>query len=247
VRTLAPRPWPEDPVPELPAGAAHVWVVRLDDEQAAGRRPVRDVLSPAERDRAGRFADEGLTRRWSRTRAALRELLAAYAGADPAALAIEPAPCVHCGEPHGKPILAGAEGEWLRFNVSHSAGLALVAVANGREVGVDVEAAREGRRFEGIAQRYFDPTEAAAIGGLEGPERDAAFYRLWARKEAYLKATAEGIMTGTLAAVDARNLDEREGWEFADLQLGDDYAGALAVAPPGFRPRAPAGGGRRSR
>jgi 4'-phosphopantetheinyl transferase len=243
VRTIVPRPWPPADPPELEPGAVHVWLIDLDGP------PDLALLSTAERDRAQRFATATLTRRWSRARSGLRRVLAAYAGAEPEELAIEPAACVHCGEPHGKPYLADPPLDALRFNLSHSADLAVVAVAHDREVGVDVEATRAGRRMEGIAGRWFNPAEAEALAALEGAEQEALFYRLWSRKEAYLKATAEGFVGG-LATFDALRLEPpggAEGWEFAELDVGGGYAGALALAPPGAVPAtAPAGDERRS-
>jgi 4'-phosphopantetheinyl transferase len=139
---------------------------------------------------------------------------------------------VHCGELHGKPYLAEPSGLDLRFNLSHTDGLALVALARGREVGVDVEAARSGRRAQGIADRWFTEAEAEQIRTAADP--DAAFYRLWARKEAYLKATAEGYRGG-LGSFEAL-APERPGWEFHDVDAGAGYAAALAVAPAGYSP-----------
>lgn len=245
MKTIVPLPWPPaGPPPELEPGTAHVWAVALDGP------PELEVLNAEERDRAQRFATATLTRRWSRARSGLRRVLAAYAGAEPDALVIEPGPCVHCGERHGKPFLADPPLEALRFNLSHSADLAVVAVAQDREVGVDVEARLGGRRMEGIAARYFNEAEAEALERLAEPEREATFYRLWARKEAYLKATAEGIV-GSLASFDALRLEPpggAAGWEFADLEVGPGHAGALALAPPGFVPAtALAGDERRNR
>jgi 4'-phosphopantetheinyl transferase len=232
VRRLAPLPWPADPLPEL--DEPRVFVHVLDGPAERG------LLTKAERERADRLVTEDLQRRWIRARGGLRQVLGAYSGVAPAALAVKPAACVHCGEPHGKPHLPGAD--WLRFNLSHSGELAVIAVADGREVGVDIEATDGGRRLDDIAARFFGPAEADEVRRLGDP----AFYRLWTRKEAYLKATAEGLAAG-LHSVDANELESRPGWEFADLDLGDGYAGAVAVAPPGFRPTAPAGGARRSR
>jgi 4'-phosphopantetheinyl transferase len=240
VNVVVPSRWPADRLPGLESGRVHVWSVALDEPGA----PL--ILSASERERAGRQAQERPARRWARARSELRRILAAYAGADPAELVIEPAPCVHCGERHGKPFLAGQERP-LRFNVSHSQGLAVIAVAHGREVGVDVEATRGGRRLQRIAESRLSAAEAAELRGLEGPEHEAAFYRLWARREAYLKATAEGVFTkrgpdppgsdplGCKRGSGPPGSDPL-GWEFADLDVGDGYAGALAVAPPGFRP-----------
>jgi 4'-phosphopantetheinyl transferase len=210
VSALVPAAWPGE-VPALKPGAAHVWSV------AVGARP-------GERERA---------------RAALSEVLAAYAEADPGEIRIERAACVHCGEPHGKPFLAAPAGHDLRFNLSHSGELALIAVARGREVGVDVEATRPAERAQRIADRTFTEAEAAELRSLAGPEREAAFFRLWARKEAYLKATARGFKGG-LDSFDALGLEPLDGsaagWEFADVEAGPGYAAALALAPPGYSP-----------
>ena len=226
---IVPTPWPPA---EFEPAAPHVFSLDLTGPADL------EVLSTEERARAQRFATATLTRRWSRARSGLRRVLAAYAQTEPDAITIEPAACVHCGEPHGKPYLADPPLDSLRFNLSHSGDLAVVAVARDREVGVDVEAARSGRRMEGIAARWFNATEAETLRGLGEAESEAMFYRLWARKEAYLKATAEGI-AGSLASFDALRLEPpggAGGWEFADLDVGSGYAGALALAPPGFVP-----------
>jgi 4'-phosphopantetheinyl transferase len=165
-------------------------------------------------------------------RRALREVLAERLGSEPDVLRIERAPCVHCGEPHGKPYLAEPAGHDLRFNLSHTSGLALIALAHGREVGIDVEVVRPGRRAQAIADRWFTDAEAEAIRSADDP--DAVFFRLWARKEAYLKATAEGFRGG-LGSFDAL-APERPGWEFHDVDAGPGYAAALALAPPGYSP-----------
>jgi 4'-phosphopantetheinyl transferase len=227
MRTLAPTGWPAD-VAELAAGEVRVYAVALDE-------PGPEPLVATERERADRFAQPDDRRRWTRARGALRSILAAHAHAEPESIRIEPAACVKCGEPHGKPYLAEPETDGpLRFNISHSGELALVAVARGREVGVDVEALHDRRSVEGIAERWFTDAEVAELSELGEAERLAAFYRLWARKEAYLKATAEGIMAER-GSFDARD-PTFPGWEFADLDAGPGYAAALAVAPPGFTP-----------
>ena len=165
-------------------------------------------------------------------RRALAEMLAAHASVPVEQIRTEPAPCVHCGERHGKPYLAAPAGTDLRFNLSHTDGLALVALARGREVGVDVEAMRPGRRAQAIADRRFTPAEAAAV--RSAGDQDSLFFRLWARKEAYLKATAQGY-AGGLDSIDAL-APPPPGWELHDVDAGPGYAAALALAPPGYSP-----------
>ena len=228
---IVPHPWPGD---VEPLDAPRVYAASLDTE------PDRDSLAPSERERADRFATPELTRRWTNARAALRHVLAAHAGVDVAGVRIGRAACLHCGEPHGKPYLAEPSGTGLRFNLSHSGTLALIAVAAGREVGIDVEERRPGRRAEGIASRWFTPAEAEHLHALGDAAGEAEFYRLWARKEAYLKATAAGL-PGGLGSFGALRLEPVEGgplrgWEFADVDAGPAYAAALVVAPPGYSP-----------
>lgn len=116
---------------------------------------------------------------------ALARVLALYLGADPDAIELVR------GE-HGKPRLA-IEPERLAFNLSHSEGLALVAVSRGREVGVDVEREKPERDLVALAERALSPEDAAAVRDAVGEERAQRFYRLWARHEARLKCLGVGF------------------------------------------------------
>jgi 4'-phosphopantetheinyl transferase len=103
---------------------------------------------------------------------------------------------------HGKPLLAGAAGG-VRFNVAHSGGMALLAVARGREVGVDVEALRPDLPAARLAQRFYPPEDRAAVcePGLADEERLRRYVRLWTRKEAYVKAAGGRVVQGTAVPV----------------------------------------------
>jgi len=95
---------------------------------------------------------------------------------------------------HGKPGLAlGFGNGQLRFNLAHSGDLALVAVAAGREVGVDVEHCRALFEVESIAQRHFSVEEREALAKLPDWQRPEAFFNIWACKEAFIKATGLGL------------------------------------------------------
>src|SRR5919199_1621700 len=95
---------------------------------------------------------------------------------------------------HGKPALAtGTGGVPLRFNVSHSHGLALYAITRDREVGVDVERIRPEVAQEKIAERFFSPREVTVLRALPTPLQATAFFACWTRKEAYIKATGDGL------------------------------------------------------
>jgi 4'-phosphopantetheinyl transferase len=145
------------------------------------------VLSKDERERASRLLLPGDGSRFTCARALLRRLLASRTG-------------VPAGEiefrygPKGKPYLAGpaANGD-LRFNLSHSHGMALFALAYGRDLGADLEKVRPVRRGERVARRFFADEEQDALHGLSGPSWQAAFFRCWTRKEAFIKLLGEGL------------------------------------------------------
>ncbi|MCQ4167044.1 4'-phosphopantetheinyl transferase family protein [Tahibacter harae] len=108
----------------------------------------------------------------------------------------------YCGRPvgsadldtgeHGKPRLAGGPG----FNLSHSGDAAVVALAPGLELGVDLERPGRRRRHAELARRFFCPREADAVAAAEGAAREALFLHLWTAKEAVLKALGRGLAFG---------------------------------------------------
>ena len=128
---------------------------------------------------------------------------------------------------YGKPELAGERG--LRFNVSRSGDVVLLAVTHGRDVGVDVERIAAARAHGPIADRLFSESEAAELRALDYDDRTRRFFQLWTRKEAYAKALGVGMATPL------RMLEAPRGWSLVDTPLGSEYAGALCVR--GRRPR----------
>lgn len=148
----------------------------LDDPQ---------FLSPEEMSRARRFRGEELSRRYRRAHAALRILLARELGCEPAAV-----PIVTPGG--GKPRLRQTD---VRFNLSHSGSLVAVALARGREVGIDVEVCgRELGDVVDLAGRVGHANETLALAAIDGRGRDDAFLRLWTMREALLKALGTGLI-----------------------------------------------------
>jgi 4'-phosphopantetheinyl transferase len=193
-------------------------------------------LSADEQARAGRFRFPEDGARFTAARGILRDILARYSGEEPGRLAFG----YGAG---GKPFLISQGSALsLEFNVSHSRRIALYAVAHGRAVGVDVEVIRPEMDCERIAERFFTPREAAALRAMPPPVRVAAFFRCWTRKEAYLKATGEGLRIGlkscevSLEAGDGDALRQVSGdpsaaarWLVADVAVGVDCAAALAA------------------
>jgi 4'-phosphopantetheinyl transferase len=221
----------------------HVWRVSLDSQARHAER-LADELSEDERSRADRFRFEGDRRRYHASRGTLRAILSRY-------VRFPPREIVFVYSVKGKPSLPSRAGECdLRFNLSHAGGIALVAVALGRDVGVDIECIRDGTLAEEIGERFFAPAEVAAMRELPPAERSRAFFHCWTRKEAYLKARGEGVSLplrsfqmalapGDPAALLATPDDPREcsRWSLQDLAPGCGYAAAVAVAGHGWQLR----------
>jgi 4'-phosphopantetheinyl transferase len=164
------------------AGQTTVWLADLDAADAG--QDATDLLSDDERARAGRFVFDLHRRRFIVCRAWLRVRLAERLGVAPRDLQF------HYG-PMGKPALAGAGT--LRFNVSHSDRHALLAIADGIELGIDIERVRPVTDMDALAERVFSEAERAALGRVPPERRVEAFFDGWTRKEAYIKARGEGI------------------------------------------------------
>ena len=167
--------------PRLAAGEVHVVSVSLDDLPF----PPPLWLSPDESRRAFRFHFERDRQRFAAARGILRALLGRYLGVDPSVLLFD------YGR-YGKPALA-SPWQGLRFNVSHSGGLALFAFATDHEIGVDIEQERPLPEMDSIAERHFSQLEHVALQLLAEPERRRAFFRCWTRKEAFIKAVGDGL------------------------------------------------------
>jgi len=205
------------PSPCLGVDEVHVWRIPLDDE--------RDPAS----DRRGAIARAAQTR--SQARAGLLRILAHYAGMPADALCFDV-------DAMGKPCLrhAGAPS----YNLSHTRGLALVAVGAGSAVGIDVEQLRPLVDADALAQRFLSPAEAAAVMEVAPAGRGAAFLRTWTRKEAVLKASGHGLALDTrdievgpgpadrLVAIDHDQGTRR--YRIVSLSPGPGWAAALAVA-----------------
>jgi len=227
----------------LPPDEVHVWRAGLDLD--AGKiQKLRDLLSPDERERADRFRFPIHRQRFIAARGMLRTVLGLFLKVAPQALRF------HYG-PHGKPALANvASADGLRFNVAHSEGLALFAVARNREVGVDVENLRRKLTSDQIAERFFSSKEVTALRALPAELQRRGFFNCWTRKEAYIKARGRGFslpldqFTVSLAPGEPARLletagdpDEASKWTLRDLPLPmeQDFVAALAVEGSGWR------------
>jgi 4'-phosphopantetheinyl transferase len=186
------RPWKAEVVALDPATASvsrplagDRVVVLLLDPSPERARSVGRALVEEERARAAR-ARPGRGEKFTAVRGTLRIALGRELGLEPREV-----PIVY-GE-HGKPALDPALGSDLHFNVSHTGGLAAIALARGREVGVDVELHRPRQRLDLIARATLTDEEHARFAALPEAERLAAFLDSWSAKEAYSKLLGRGL------------------------------------------------------
>ncbi len=210
------------------ATSVHVWVAPLSVAP-----PQRDALvaclDAAERARAKRYRDQDDADAFSVARGWLRHVLATATATPAAEIDIVGAP--------GKPRLGAGT---LCFNLSRTAGLALIAVS-AREVGVDVEHRDHGQRGLDAMTLACSPAEAAAIDALSPQDRAEAFLRRWTTKEAYLKARGIGLSlapdrigvgaapAGAPAPVQVAGQPARPRWWVRELRLGPSYVAAVAA------------------
>jgi 4'-phosphopantetheinyl transferase len=212
---------------ELPRLDAHVWLVSLDVPPER-RALLGAMLSADERERARRYRVPGARERFVAARGTLREVLGRYSGLPPDRLRFS-YPCVcgraDCVPARRKPRLELEAGRPpLRFNLSHTAGLAMVAVSVGCELGVDAERIRPGTAIEPIAERVLGADDVAALRALPAAQRVEAFYRRWTRREAYVKARGDGLAP----RADSDREDAAHWWS-RDLPAPPGYAAALVV------------------
>lgn len=219
----------------------HVWRADLNvGEQLL--QTLEDTIEKIERDRANRFHFDKDRHHFIAARGTLRLILGSY-------LNIKPRNLKFTYNTHGKPKIGNElDQNYLKFNLSHSHGLALYAVTLGRDVGIDIERVRTNLSFEKIAKRFFSPLEIKMLESLPPSERIEGFFNCWTRKEAYIKAIGEGLSRPldqfdvTLNPSDEAKIVNIKGdpvlassWSLYPLLPAPGYVGALAVEGKNLR------------
>jgi len=230
-----PTLWSQAPsTPAFPIGRVDVWRVRLDEPATAGAEG--GVLSSDEIARAGRFHFERDRIYFTQCRSALRALLAGY-------LAIPATEIRFEYLTNGKPRLRAEQNpRALQFNVSHSANMAVIAVGSEHRLGVDIEKIRGDVDTASLAERFFSLRERAELQALPDHLRVPGFFACWTRKEAFLKATGDGLsfpladFSVTTHPDLEPELEEINGnteagklWFLADLSVVDGYRATVAL------------------
>lgn len=206
-------------------GEVHVWRVSLE-EAASQFEGLRLSLTVDELTRAERFHFSEDRKKFILARGMLRKILGKYLEAAPEEIVL--------GYGHyGRPELANCA---LHFNVSHSHGFALFALAPEREIGVDIEYINSEIPIGDIADRVFSDREIFILGMLPEEMRKKVFFTFWTRREALIKARGTGFACGREAL---RKLNEEfqdhAPWSVRDLDMGAGYAAALAARGKGIR------------
>jgi 4'-phosphopantetheinyl transferase len=226
------------PAPEklvLSQDKVEIWRANLDQPKSC-QAQLAATLSREEQTRAERFHFDLHRQRFITGRGILRNILSRYLGKDPRELEF-------CYSDRGKPSLVSKNTKFdLRFNLSHSQDLALYAIALDRDLGIDLEFIRQNNDAVKIAQRFFSPHEYKKLLALAEDQQQRAFFDIWTCKEAYLKATGEGLVglqqvEVSLASGEAPRLLlspdtmlPSTKWFLEQLTPNPNYAGAVAVA-----------------
>ena len=222
--------WPDDPPAPRLAGDVEVWTWAFghagfaDGEEADLRRD----LTADEDTRATRYRNAGACEQFTRSRATLRRLLAVNLGCRPREVEI-------IANADGKPMLRGGG---LPFNVSHTDGVVLIALAD-TPVGVDVERLRAMPGAAGLVERYFSEQERRQFALLPAALQTMGFFRGWTCKEAVLKGIGCGVRELDRCVVELHPdappailgpPETAAGWRVMTWQPTPETLAAIAVA-----------------
>jgi 4'-phosphopantetheinyl transferase len=205
----------------------HVWRIGLDQPEA-NLQHLRTTLSSDEIARAERFYFPEHRQRFIAGRGILRAILGRYLG-------IKPSEVQFNYQQRGKPVLAETFADsGLAFNLSHSQDLGLCAVNCTRPIGVDLEYIRPMSDLEALAKRFFLAREYEMLRSLSPNQQQEVFFRYWTCKEAYLKATGDGLsqleqVEVSLTPTEPAKLQITEDWSLFELVPANNYLAAVAV------------------
>lgn len=219
-------------VPTLAPKVVHVWRVNLQSD--AGKILLFwKTLSGDEKVRANKFHFEALRNQYIICRGTLRKLLGQYLRQKPESIQFD-------YTAYGKPILRPSN--FLQFNVSHSAGVGLIAFTLDASIGVDVEVIKNEINIKKLTRRFFSKNEAQYILDLAETDQHRSFFKCWTRKEAFIKGHGQGLslpldqfevsisdeLPVNLEAVqwDPKSASD---WSLRSFNVGSDKLGAIAV------------------
>lgn len=220
----------------LDLGEIHIWRVSLAQTESC-LQSLQQTLSTDERTKAEGFHFPKGRSQFIVSRGALRAILSRYLNINSHILRFD-------YNSYGKPSLIAAQGgNTLRFNLSHSGGMALIAITKNREIGVDIEGINPNFPCLEIAESFFSSLEKSVLRSLPEHLQATAFFTCWTRKEAYIKAVGKGLSIplnqfdvslapGEPAALlnVEENPEEASRWSLIELMPSSDMVAAVAVA-----------------
>ncbi len=220
----------------LPEHEAHVWLVEPESiRDSAVLADFRAVLSAQERQQCDRFHFPQDSHRYLVSHAMLRQVLSGYAD-------LAPADWRFSRSKHGRPEIANSDAPAIRFNLTHTHGLAACIVMQSDDCGIDAEKLDSRHNITGIAQRMFSEEEFHHLEPLNGSALSEAFYSRWVLREAFVKAKGIGISYPTrklhfhiqddnsIQLSFDPDLDEDDSyWRFRLLRPTDDHVAAIAL------------------
>jgi 4'-phosphopantetheinyl transferase len=212
------------------SGHIIVWVAHISQAQAS-LHFLDAFLDGRDRERVARFRFPADKARFVLGRGMLRKCLGYYLEQAPETVEL-------AFTNKGRPILV--HDERIQFSISHTQDLVALALTDGANIGIDLEAVSPHLDLVELAERVFSAEDLAIFQAHPAHEKLAAFYRAWTRKEAYLKARGEGIAEGlqqicvsmapqeVLSVQDKRHDSETKEWHLVSLPLPGGYAGTVA-------------------
>ncbi len=216
-------------MPDPSSVLVQIWPLAVSQRRL---ETLRTHLSPDEREKADRIRAPATARDFVAVRGTTRELLAIECGCEPGDLKF-------AAGPQGKPFLASPSRP-VTFNLTHSGGYCALATTRAARIGVDIEAIRP--TVGDLAESVFTPREAAQYATIGDTERMRTFFRAWVAKEAYLKATGEGLGGGLhsvelnlttgrdIRALSIRGSETQPAkWRFWGFDVRDTIVGAVVV------------------
>ncbi len=236
---IVDREWQAGRVPScLASGEVHVWRWNLG-LPAERLVELYGLLSADERQRADRFRFDRPRNAFIAGRGTLRLLVARYTGWDSRAV-------LFAYSAQGKPEVVAPACD-IRFNLSHSGAFAVAAFCLGSELGIDIEQVNEKIDLK-VADHFFSESEITGLYALPSQLRTAAFFRIWTRKEAFIKEEGQGLSL-TLNQFDVSVEPDAEpallrcAWDASvperltvvDLDPGAGYAAALVLPRRAWR------------
>lgn len=201
--------------------SVRIWRVEPEDVDTPLAQLV-EVLDPAERAQVRQRRSEQARRMYAVSHASLRVILAAELG-----IAAEE---VSYGRPRhlrGKPVLENDRR--LGFNLSHTRGLAVVALTRNGEIGVDVEWLGRRPNHEALARRFLTAPELAELTAAPDERKRWCFLRLWTRREAHAKMTGEGVRRAMARGTGSGGPFGGKPSRILDVDLPPSHLGAIAV------------------